>query len=62
MKEEYLTLKEAREYLGVSKPKMWRLVKEGALLVYSDPLDKRKKMVRKDALDKLRQPRSRVRD
>ena len=57
MTEEFLTLKEAREYLGVSKAKMWRLVKEGALSVYSDILDKRKRLVKKADVEKLRQPR-----
>jgi excisionase family DNA binding protein len=53
---EYLTMTEAREYLGVSKPKMWRLVKQGVLPAYSDPLDKRKRLVRKDDIEKLRLP------
>jgi len=52
-----LTLKEAREYLKVSKPKIWRLVKQGVLPVYSDELDKRKKLVRREDVEKLKQPR-----
>lgn len=56
MVTEFLSMREAREYLKVSKPKMWRLVKNGVLPVYKDPLDKRKKLVLKSDLDKLRQP------
>ena len=57
MTEEFLLLKDAMKYLGISKAKIWRLVKEGALPTYSDPLDKRKRLVRKEDIEKLRQPR-----
>jgi len=56
---EFLSMKEAQAYLGTSKMKMWRLVKNGVLPTYSDELDKRKKMVRKSDLDKFRQPQPR---
>lgn len=55
---EFLSLKEAQDYLSVSKTKMWNLVKSGVLAVYSDPLDKRKKLVRRDDIEKLKQPHS----
>jgi len=55
---EFLSLKEAQDYLSVSKTKMWNLVKSGVLTVYSDPLDKRKKLVRRDDIEKLKQPHS----
>ena len=55
---EFLSLKEAQDYLSVSKTKMWNLVKSGVLTAYSDPLDKRKKLVRRDDIEKLKQPRS----
>ena len=56
MAGEYMLLKDAQVYLGTSKTKMWRLVKDGILPVYSDPLDKRKKLVKKADLDNLRHP------
>jgi len=52
----YLSLKEVGEYLGISRVKLWRLVKGGTLPVYSDPLDTRKKLVRKEDVEKLKQP------
>jgi len=58
MPEELMTLKEAGEYLGVSKAKMWRLAKEGTLKVYYDPLDKRKRLVSRAQVEGLKQPRS----
>lgn len=57
---EYLSLKEAGECLGVSRTKVWQLVKEGVLPAYSDPLDKRKKLIRKDDIQNLRLPQPRA--
>jgi len=57
MAEELISLKEAQEYLGVSNVKMWKLVKEGNLPIYTDPLDKRKKLVPKATVEKLKQPK-----
>lgn len=56
---EFLTIKEAQAYLGTSKMKMARLVKEGVLPTFSDPLDGRKKLVRKTDLEKFVLPRLR---
>jgi len=53
---EYLSLKEAQEHLGTSRTIMWRLVKLGDLPVYSDPLDKRKKLVKREDVDRLKLP------
>ena len=58
MIEEFLTLKEAQEYLGVSKAKMSRLAR--SLVIYEDPRDKRKRLVKKADLESLRQPRPRT--
>lgn len=44
---EYMTVGEARELLGVSKPKMAQLIKDGVLATESDPLNKRYKWVRR---------------
>jgi len=54
---EYLSLREAKEYLGVSRTKLWQLVKSGAIATFSDPTSKKVKLVRRDDLDRLRQPR-----
>ena len=58
MAEELITFKEAQGYLGISKAKMGRLAKEGSLPVYTDPLDKRKKLVPRAEVEKLKQPRA----
>jgi tmRNA-binding protein len=58
MIEEYMTLKEAQEYLCVSKAKMSRLAK--SLEIYEDPRDKRKRLVKKADIEPLLQPRPRT--
>jgi hypothetical protein len=49
----YITVGEARELLGVSRPKMAQLLKDGVLVVRPDTLDKRVKWVRRDEVERL---------
>jgi len=53
----YLNLKEAARYLGVSDIKIRRLINNGLLKVSFDPLDDRKRLVKKSELDTLKTPR-----
>jgi hypothetical protein len=46
-------MREAAARLGVSHTKMWRLVRDGALPVYPNPLDRRQKLVRVEDLQVL---------
>lgn len=55
--DEYLNLKEAARYLGVSDIKVRHLVSDGLLKVSFDPLDDRKRLVKKADLDTLKTPR-----
>ena len=55
--DEYLNLKEAARYLAVSDIKIRRLVSKGLLKVSADPLDDRKRLVKKSELDSLKNPR-----
>lgn len=43
---EFITASQARRLLGVSKPTLARLIREGALPTTDSPLDKRVKLVR----------------
>lgn len=52
-----ITLVEARQKLGVSRVTMTRLVKEGRLPLYENPLDRRQKLVDEDDLASAREPR-----
>jgi hypothetical protein len=56
---EYLTMKEAGEYLGLSRARLWKIIKEHNLTIYYLDIDKRKHLVRKDDLERIRQPKQR---
>jgi excisionase family DNA binding protein len=51
--EEYLSVAEAMEYLGIGNKKMAKLLKEGALPWQLDPLDGRSKLVKRSDADAL---------
>ena len=53
----YFNLKEAARYLGISDIKIRRLINKGLLKVSLDPLDDRKRLVKKSELDTLKTPR-----
>ena len=57
MGDEYVTMREAQEILGVSNFTMWQLVKRGELTAYQSATDRRKKLVCRADLDALRTPR-----
>lgn len=57
-REEFVTLGEAQERLGVSRFKVTQLVKEGKLTVFRSELDRREKLVKVSDLDRLMKPRS----
>jgi excisionase family DNA binding protein len=46
MAGEHITVGEARERLGISKPKMAQLIRDGVLATVTSPLDRRVKLVR----------------
>ena len=51
---EYMTVSEAAAYLGVSNPKMTRLIQSGVLPTVENVLDKRSKLVRRADVEALR--------
>lgn len=48
-----LTLTEAARRLGVSRTKVWSMVRAGELVAYADPLDKRQRLIPQVAIDEL---------
>lgn len=50
---ELIAIAEAREILGVSKPRMAELLKEGVLIAEDNPLDKRSKLVKRADVEAL---------
>lgn len=57
MSDEFVTMGEAQEILGVSKFTVWRLVKDGKLTAYQSEVDRREKLVRRKDLEALRRPK-----
>jgi excisionase family DNA binding protein len=55
---ELATMAEAARILGVSRTKVWHLVKKNIIPSQKDPLDDRKKLVRKSDLEQLKRASS----
>jgi excisionase family DNA binding protein len=51
---EYVTIEEARTYLGISKRKIAKLVKDGILKTMPDTLGLKITLVKKGDVDKLK--------
>ncbi len=58
MLDEFITLQQAADDLGVSRFTMWRLIRDGELLAYQAPSDRRRKLIRRVDLEVLKQPRA----
>ena len=54
MTEGYMNLKEAREYLEISRVKMTKIVKDGTVPTIPDPLDSRSRLVKREDVKKLK--------
>lgn len=54
-----ITIREARERLGISRVTMARLVKEGHFTIYDNPLDKREKLIPEAEVERVRRPQPR---
>jgi MoaA/NifB/PqqE/SkfB family radical SAM enzyme len=52
--EEFVTLREAQEILGVSNFTVWQMVKDGRLETFRSDIDRRKKFVRRADLDSIK--------
>jgi excisionase family DNA binding protein len=50
---EYISVAEAREMLGVSKPKMAEMLDKGVLPWEPNPLDSRSKLIPRAAVEEL---------
>ena len=54
--DDYVTMREAQEILGVSNFTVWQMVKDGRLTAYRSETDRRKKLIRRADLSALQQP------
>jgi excisionase family DNA binding protein len=53
MTRDLMTVGEARDYLGVGKVKMAKLIKDGVLPTEPDPLDKRIRLIKRTDVEQL---------
>ena len=56
MDDDYLTLTEAAQLVGVSKQTFWRRIKAGVLRTYQSEFNRRVKLVRRSDLERLMRP------
>ena len=57
---ETVTLTEAARRLGVSRTKIWTMVRDGELQAFPDPLDKRQRLIEVQAIEQIRARRGRA--
>jgi excisionase family DNA binding protein len=57
MSEEFVTMREAQEILGVSNFTIWQMVKDGRLPTFRSEVDRRKKLIRRSDLDAMLAPK-----
>src|SRR5215213_8209138 len=55
--DDFVTMREAAEILGVSKFTMWRLVRDGELAAYRSGSDKREKLVKRADVEAYKAPK-----
>jgi excisionase family DNA binding protein len=53
---EFLDVEQAAELLGVTRFTISRLIRAGELTTYVSPLNRRKKLLRREDVEALRQP------
>jgi len=56
--DEYLTVQEAADNLGVSRFTVWRLIRDEELTAYQSSVDRRRKLVRRADVEALKQPKA----
>lgn len=53
MDEEYVSMREAQEILGISNYTIWKMVRDGRLTAYQSNVDRRRKLIKRADLDAL---------
>lgn len=50
---EYMTVQAAAELLGVTRRRLWDLIRAGQLEAVQNPLDRREKLIPREEVDRL---------
>lgn len=56
MQDEFVTIGEAAELLGLTRTTIWRRIKSGGLEVFQSQMDQRERLVRRSDIEALKRP------
>ncbi len=56
MRDEFMTLHEAAEALGVSRATIWRRVQKGEIIAFQSHQDRRQRLVRREDIEAMMRP------
>jgi excisionase family DNA binding protein len=56
VKSEFMTLNEAAELLGVSRPTLWRRIVQSEIPVFQSPQDRRHRLVKREDIERMLMP------
>ena len=56
MEEEFMTIGEVADELGVTRTTVWRRIKQGELEVFQSQADQRERLVRRADVEALKRP------
>ena len=56
MPEEFLTLNQAAEELGVSRVTLWRRAQKGQIKLYQSEQDQRVRLMKREDVDRMKRP------
>jgi len=54
--DEYVNVQQAAQSLGVNRRTIWRLIHQGRLRAFPNPIDHRAKLIRREDVQKLARP------
>jgi excisionase family DNA binding protein len=50
---KYFTIQDAAEALGVNRKRIWRMIRDGQLEAITNPVDRREKLIPREAIERL---------
>lgn len=56
MRDEFMTLNEAAEALGVSRATIWRRIQKGEIVAFQSQQDRRQRLVRRKDIEAMMRP------